>query len=242
MHAFKDAFGHMLYDFMQGESVEDIIERDDGFITVSTGPDIYFADFENWRPAEQQAVSRASGRVLDIGCGAARHALYLQNRGFDVLGIDTSPLAVFISQRRGLKNARLHSITQVSAKLGEFETILMLGNNFGLMANLSRARWLLRRFYSMTPSTGRIIAGSSDPYATDDVDHLAYHARNKQRGRMAGQVRIRYRYRRYKDSWFDYLFVSKNEMENIIEGTGWQVVEYLDSEGSSYIAIIEKQP
>jgi SAM-dependent methyltransferase len=241
MHAFKDAFGHMLYDFMQGESVEDIIERDDGFITVSLGPDIYFSDFEDWRPAEQQAVNYASGRVLDIGCGTARHALYLQNRGFDVLGIDTSPMALFVSQRRGLKNARLHSITQVSSKLGEFDTILMLGNNFGLMANFSRARWLLRRFYSMTPSTGRIIAASSDPYATDDVDHLAYHARNKQRGRMAGQVRIRFRYRRYKDTWFDYLFVSKKEMDNIIEGTGWQVVEFLDSEGPRYIAIIEKQ-
>jgi len=241
MHAFKDAFGHMLYDYMQGESVKDVIERDDGLITVSIGPEIYFAGIEDWRPAEQQAVNYASGRVLDIGCGAARHALYLQNQGLDVLGIDTSPLAVFISQRRGLKNARLHSITQVSSKLGEFDTILMLGNNFGLMANFSRARWLLRRFYSMTPSTGRIIAASSDPYVTDDVDHLAYQAWNKQRGRMAGQVRIRYRYRRYKDSWFDYLFVSKKEMENIIEGTGWQVVEYLDSEGPLYIAIIEKQ-
>jgi ubiquinone/menaquinone biosynthesis C-methylase UbiE len=31
-------------------------------------------------------------RVLDIGCGVGRHALYLQNeerQGFDVLGIDT---------------------------------------------------------------------------------------------------------------------------------------------------------
>ena len=240
MHAFKDAFGHMLYDFMQGESVKDVIERDDGLIIVSIGPEIYFSDFEDWQPAEQQAITYASGRVLDIGCGAARHALYLQNRGLDVLGIDTSPLAVFISQRRGLLNARLCSITQVNSKMGEFDTILMLGNNFGLMANLSRARWLLRRFYSMMPSTGRIIAASSDPYATDDDDHLTYLAMNKERGRMAGQVRIRYRYRRYKDTWFDYLFVSKKEMENIVEGTGWQVVEFLDSEGPLYIAIIEK--
>jgi len=43
MHAFKDAFGHMLYDYMQSESVKDVIERDDGLITVSIGPEIYFA-------------------------------------------------------------------------------------------------------------------------------------------------------------------------------------------------------
>ena len=242
MHALKDAFGHMLYDFMQGENAKDVIERDDGFITVSSGPELYFADFEDWHPAEQQAINYASGRVLDIGCGAARHALYLQKQGLDVLGIDTSPLAVFISQRRGLQNARVCSITQVNSKLGEFDTILMLGNNFGLMANLSRARWLLRRFYSMMPSTGRIIAASSDPHTTNDDDHLSYQAMNKQRGRMAGQLRIRYRYRRFKDAWFDYLFVSKKEMEEIVEGTGWQVVEYLDSEGPLYIAVLEKKP
>ncbi len=74
MHSFKDAFGHILYDFMQGESVKDVIERDDGFITVSIGPEVYFTDFEDWRPAEQQAVNYASGRVLDIGCGAARQS------------------------------------------------------------------------------------------------------------------------------------------------------------------------
>ena len=227
---------------MKGESVMDVIERDDGHITVSMGAEVYFADFDDWRPIEKQAMNYASGRVLDVGCGAARHALYLQKQGLEVVGIDTSPLAVFISQRRGLKNVLNRSITQVSSKMGDFDTVMMLGNNFGLMANFSRARWLLRRFYSMTPSTGRIIAASSDPHLTDDIDHLTYHDWNRERGRMAGQVRIRNRYRRFKDTWFDYLFVSKNEMTRIVEGTGWQIKEFLDSEGSLYIAIIEKHP
>jgi SAM-dependent methyltransferase len=241
MHAFDDAFGHMLYDHMQGEAVKDVIERDDGFVTVSIGPDIYFSEFKNWPPFEQQAMKYPTGKVLDIGCGAARHALYLQSLGMEVLVIDTSPLAIFISQRRGLRKARLCSITQVNSKLGNIDSILLGGNNFGLMASLSRARWLLRRFYSLTPPTGRIIAASSDPYMTKDVDHLAYHSRNRQKGRMAGQVRIRYRYRRFKDVWFDYLFVSKKEMEDIVEGTGWRVTEYLDDDGPRYIAILEKR-
>jgi cyclopropane fatty-acyl-phospholipid synthase-like methyltransferase len=40
---------------------------------------------------EKKSMGYVKGRtVLDIGCGPGRHALYLQNeRGFDVLGIDT---------------------------------------------------------------------------------------------------------------------------------------------------------
>jgi SAM-dependent methyltransferase len=33
-------------------------------------------------------------RVLDVGCGVGRHALYLAARGFDVTGVDNAPAAV----------------------------------------------------------------------------------------------------------------------------------------------------
>ena len=73
----------------------------------------------------------------------------------------------------------------------------------------------------MTSSKGRIVAMSSDTYRTDNPDHLAYHARNRERGRMSGQLRLRVRYKKYAMPWFDYLIVSKVEMESILEGTGW---------------------
>jgi hypothetical protein len=92
----------------------------------------------------------------------------------------------------------------------------------------------------MTPTNGRIIAATNDPYKTDDDDHLAYHAANMRRGRMAGQLRIRVRYRRFMDRWFDYLMVSKRKMENILIGTGWHFKAHIDSARALYIAIIEK--
>jgi len=48
--------------------------------------------------------------------------------------------------------------------LGYIDTIFLLGNNFGLMANPRRVWWLLRRFDAMTPTNGRMIAASNDPY------------------------------------------------------------------------------
>jgi SAM-dependent methyltransferase len=89
---------------------------------------------------DRQAMAYVQGRVLDIGCGAGRHALYLQGQGFDALGIDNSPLAVEVCRRRGLLRAQVLPITQVSRALGSFDTILMMGNNFGLVGNPRRAR------------------------------------------------------------------------------------------------------
>lgn len=240
MRRLNDAFGHMLYDCMNGESVAEVIERDDGYITVAGTMALYLAEHEKWHETDKQAMKFAKGRVLDIGCGAGRHAIYLQRQGIEVTGIDSSPLAVYVSQRRGLENARVQSITQVKSALGDFDTLLLLGNNFGLMANTTRAKWLLRRFKGLTSATGRIVASSSDPYGTDDGDHLAYFERNRSMGRLPGQVRIRYRYKRYKDDWFDYLFVSKKEMEEIVAGTGWQIDQFIDSDDARYLAILEK--
>jgi len=238
----QDAFGHLLFDYLEGQRGVEIIEREDGWIGTSAGPPAYFAEYADWPPHQQQAIQCVVGRVLDLGCGAGRHSLYLQQQGFDVLGVDVSPLAIEVSKRRGLKKAQVRSITQVSAKLGKFDTILMLGNNFGLLGNPRRARWLLKRFQTMTHQHARIIVESNDIYQTTDPDHLAYQEFNRQRSRMAGQIRIRVRYKKYMTPWFDYLMVAKAEMKEILASTGWVVKQFIDSDKAVYAAVIEKQP
>jgi len=58
---------------------------------------------------------------------------------------------------------------------------------------------------------------------------------------MGGQIRMRHRFRQYVGKWFDYLFVSKEEMKVILEGTGWRIREFIESENSQYVAVIEKE-
>lgn len=237
----KDAFGHIMYDHHKGLGTNHVIERDDGYIDPMIGDHGYLSEYKDWPPQQKKAMKYAKGKVLDIGCGGGRHALYLQEQGMDVLGIDNSPMALKCCKERGLKNTKLMDIIQISKKLGEFDTILMMGNNFGLVANPKRARWLLKKFHGITSSEGRIIAGTMDPYGTDKKEHLWYHKYNKKRGRMGGQVRIRCRYKKYKTPWFDILLVSKDELKEIIEGTGWQVKKFLNSNYGSYIMILEKE-
>ncbi len=236
-----DAYGHEIYAYHQGERAIEIIERDDGWIGASPWlPAVYFREFEDWPLHQQAAMQLVRGRVLDIGCGAGRHSLYLQEQGFDVLGVDNSPLAVEVCRLRGLKNVLNLSITQLSANLGVFDTILMLGNNFGLMGSPRRARWLLRRFKKMTSQHVQIIAESRDPYQTSNPIHLQYHQFNRQRGRLGGQLRIRVRFQDKISPWFDYWIASRAELAATLDGTGWTIERFLDAEDSRFIAVIRK--
>jgi hypothetical protein len=117
----------------------------------------------------------------------------------------------------------------------------MLGNNFGLFESFTRARWLLCRLHKMTSDDASIIAQSIDPYKKiHDQAHKRYYSLNRMKGRMSGQSRMRVRYKSYKGRWFDYLFVSKREMESIVHGTEWKIEHLLDSTNvpGVYIAII----
>ena len=237
----EDAYGQEMWAYYNGERSFEIIERDDGYIDIGPETSVYFSSYEDWSPHEKKAMEFVKGRVLDVGCGAGRHSLYLQEKGFDVLGIDISPLAIKVCKLRGLRKAEVMAIEDLKFKPESFDTIIMMGNNFGLFGCFKKARRLLKRFHKMTSKNALIIAETRDPYKTKNPAHLEYHEFNRKRGRMSGQLRIRIRFRRYATRWFDYLMVSKDEMNEILKGTGWRVKEFIDSGGPSYIAIIEKE-
>ena len=236
----EDAYGELVQAYFRGEDIVEIVERDDGFIAASAGPHAYFLEYEDWPQHYKEAMSHVKGRVLDVGSGAGRISLHLQNQGHEVLATDNSPKALDICRKRGIQHTELCPVTQLGGHLGIFDSIVMMGNNFGLFGNNKRAKWLLKRFYGMTTPQGRIIAESNDVYATEDPAHLNYHERNRQRGRMAGQLRLRVRYKHFKTPWFDYLIVSKEEMTDIVQGTGWVITQFIDSERPAYIAVLEK--
>lgn len=238
----QDAFGLMLRDYLDyGEAVA-VIERDDGYVDCDFGGETYFAPFAEWSPHVQAAMRHLRGPVLDVGCGAGRVSLYAQEQGHEVLATDISPLAVEVCRRRGVRRTEVVPVTGLDRSLGTFTTIVMYGNNWGLMGTPGRATWLLRRFRQFTTPDAVILAECCDPYNTDSPDHLAYHERNRARGRMPGQLRLRVRYRGACTPWFDYLFVSPDEMGEMVADAGWRIRELFPSRGPLYAAAIERLP
>ncbi len=235
----EDAFGRAYEDVMNGGPGELTIERDDGSIDEMSVAG-YFEPFETWAPFEQQAIALARGRVLDIGCGPGRHLLYLQEKGHEVVGIDNSPIACEVARKRGARDTRAIELEEIGPELGMFDTVLMLGNNFGLVGDPPGLKRFLNVLDVMTSPDALIIGGLRDPYQTDDPAHLAFHQRNRDAGRMSGQARIRAICKDSVGPWIGLLFLSREELAGLLEGTAWEVRQVF-GEGACYAAGMGKR-
>ena len=156
------------------------------------------------------------------------------------LSVDNSPLCLEVCRQRGVRQVQDLSVTQLSSRLGIFDTILMLGNNFCLVGNPRRATWLLRRLAAMTSAQGRILAGLRNPYGTDRPEHLEYHAWNRSRGRLAGAARIRVRYKKAVTPWIEFLMLSPDELRALLANTPWRIEVLFEEPGGNYVAVLGK--
>lgn len=237
----EDAYGHEILDFLERREGKEIIEREDGFIDVSGGPESYFIPYDQWPEIEKTAIGLAQGRILDIGVGAGRVCLHLQENGMECVGIDNSPNAVHVAGMRGVNDAGLISFEQISSLDEKFDTVTMYGNNFGLFGNKEKVGKMLEVLGKITSREAVILAESFDPYRTESIEHLDYQAYNRSMGKMSGQLRIRVRYRKYATPYFEYLIVSQKEMEEMLENTGWNVSGFISGDTPLYIAVLRKK-
>jgi SAM-dependent methyltransferase len=217
--------------------VIEIIERDDGLINGAPTAH-YLAGPDEWQAHDHRALARVRGQVLDIGAGAGRTALVLQERGTPVTGLDVSPGAVEVARRRGLRDTVLATVDEHAASGRRYDTFLLLGNNLGLVEGRERAPGFLAALAAMARPGAQVIAHGTDPYGTTDPVHTRYHERNRRRGRLGGQLRLRLRYRDLTTAWFDYLVCSVDELRALVAGTPWRLVDVDDADRPYYLATL----
>jgi SAM-dependent methyltransferase len=234
-----DVWGALLADALAGRRAHEVVERDDGYV-MAFDAGYLLAPFSRWDdPGERRAMRFVRGRVLDIGCGGGRVCLHLQDRGLEVVGIDSSPGAIEVCRARGVRDARVLEVDALDGTLGEFDTFVLVGQGFGVARSRTGAARLLRRLASIASARGRIVAETFDPHALDDEVQRRYRERNVARGRMPGQLRVRVRHRELSTPWFDWLQVSRRELEELLEGSAWGLTRTL-GDGPSYVAVIDR--
>ena len=164
----KDLFGQALLDYQNENYTVDIITStnisDDDELPIP----YLFRSFNKMPFIEQKALNLVIGKVLDVGCGAGSHSLYLQNMDIDIKAIDISEGAVKVAKQRGVFNVELKDVLDETET---FDTILLLMNGTGIFKELSLVSKYLKHLKSLLNANGQILIDSSDiKYMYEDED------------------------------------------------------------------------
>ena len=156
----NDIWGQAIADYHRGKTDGSLLTE-----TQYTEPDEMavshlFRGFEAMPPLEQQALELCRGTVLDVGCGAGSHALYLQQKGLTVVGLDHSRAAIEVSQDRGVHQVVCSSLLDYRAD--GFDTILMLMNGSGIFETVDRVPYYLDHLKGLLNPGGQLLIDSSD--------------------------------------------------------------------------------
>jgi SAM-dependent methyltransferase len=142
----RDRFSRSLWDYFHSRE-------------IAVHYDSYFSDNVLFKLDTEilDEIFEKPGRLLDLGCGTARHLIHFASRGFEVTGVDLSEemLAVARSKmaRAGVRADLIHAdITDLAAlpdgafdyAISMFSTIGML-RSAGRLAAIREARKKLKR-------------------------------------------------------------------------------------------------
>ena len=159
--------------------------------------------------ADAAVLADVAGPVLDIGCGPGRHVAALRAAGKPGLGVDLSPVAVWITRGRGA-DAMLGSVFSDVPRAGTWATALLLDGNIGIggapAALLGRTRELL--------APGGTALVELDPP-----------------GAPTHAIRVRLEAPGVVSEWFAWAQVGVDGIEVLAAGAGLQLADTLDVEG-----------
>lgn len=164
----KDVFGTAILDYQLGNCSEDLITST-SITEVDSLPLPYlFRNHSEMPSLEKTALKLSKGTVLDIGCGAGSHSLYLKSKGLKVKSIDISVGAIEACRLRGLNQAHVLDVMDETAS---FDTLLLLMNGSGVFQSLAHTPFVLSHLKTLINPDGQILIDSSDiKYMYEDED------------------------------------------------------------------------
>jgi len=163
-----DLFGKAILDYQTNDSPEDLITETSISEEDEMSVAYLFRSFSEMPKIEQRALELSKGKILDVGCGAGSHSLYLQELGMVVKAIDVSENAIKACQLRGLKFTEARDVMTIENE--KYDTILLMMNGAGMCGKLKNMPAFLTKLKSLLNPNGQILLDSSDIIYMFDED------------------------------------------------------------------------
>ena len=233
----KDLFGKAILDYQTGNNPEDLITETSISEADEMSVAYLFRSFEEMPKLEQKALELSTGKILDVGCGAGSHSLYLQNKGLDVTSIDVSANAIEACKLRGLKNAFTQDVMTLQHQ--KFDTVLLLMNGAGMCGRLKNISNFLLQLKNLLTEEGQILVDSSDIIYMFDEDEDG--------GKWIpgdsdyyGEVEFIVSYKGATEKPFEWMYIDYNTLQNAAITNGFTCELVLEGEHFDYLARLTK--
>lgn len=227
----RDIFGKALLDYYNGNYTEDVFTSTNISDEDELPLPFLFRNYDEMPPLEKKAMEHVKGRVLDVGCGAGSHALYLQEQGFDVKAIDVSKGAIEVSKRRGIKNAEVIALLDETEK---FDTILLLMNGSGIFQELSKVPLYLNHLKSLLNPGGQILLDSTDIiYMYEDEDGGYWQDLN---ANYYGELDYMVSYKGESEPLTTWLYIDYETLVTTCKSVGLECELIMEGEHYDYLA------
>ncbi len=234
----KDLFGKAILDYQTQNDPQDLITETSISEEDEMSVAYLFRPFSAMPAIEQKALEMTKGKILDAGCGAGSHSLYLQEEcDMDVTAIDISPAAVEACRLRGVRNAKVQDVMELEET--GYDTILLLMNGAGMCGRLHKISAFLRKLASLLHDGGQILLDSSDIIYMFDEDEdggkwipsdTSYY----------GEVIFNISYKGEKEKPFEWMYIDYNTLQNAATANGLNCELVLEGEHFDYLARLTK--
>lgn len=158
-------------------------------------------------------LDACAGPTLDVGCGPGRLTAALTRRGVVALGVDSSPVAVRLTRRRGASALQRNVFARLPGE-GRWNHVLLADGNIGIGGDPDA---LLRRLHELLTPDGDVLAELEAP------------------GHGVRQDHVRLRPDPADGRWFTWAWVGVDAIAEIAARTGFRVV-WTTSRGHRWFA------
>lgn len=232
----KDLLGTAILDYYNTAIDTNIITE-----TTISEPDempvsYWFRNYVQMPLIEQTALQQCCGSILDVGCGAGSHSLYLQDeRNLDVMAIDISEKAIKVCASRGIRKVKQIDILDLSNQ--KFDTIILLMNGTGIFKTLSEISKYLNKIKELLNDGGQVLIDSSDLiYMFDDAGDGT--KRVPAEG-YYGELTFNISYKNEVDEPFEWLYVDFNTLQNACNNNGFSCSLLCEGTNFDYLAKLQ---